>query len=149
MTYKTLIRMETTDEIRDGVKRTGDLLNRVIGILGLETKTLKREGDGATVVLSAQTGLKKGSQERVSNKKRAGIFIHPLTILQTNVKSYYSRPTFTRNISSKALNNLELYKNAYETLKSKPGNMTPGTDGQTIDGISERKLIKLIDSIKN
>lgn len=40
MTYKTLIRMETTDEIRDGVKRTGDLLNRVIGILGLETKTL-------------------------------------------------------------------------------------------------------------
>ena len=29
-----------------------------------------------------------------------------------------------------------LYIMAYERLKSKPGNMTPGTDGQTLDGFS-------------
>ena len=39
MTNRTSIRMETTDEIRDGTKRTGDLLSQVNGILGLETKT--------------------------------------------------------------------------------------------------------------
>jgi hypothetical protein len=53
MTYRTSIRVETTDGRRDGTKRTGDLLSQVIGILGLETKTPLtniREGDGAIVV---------------------------------------------------------------------------------------------------
>jgi hypothetical protein len=30
----------------------------------------------------------------------------------------------------------QIYKIAYEHLKSKPGNMTPGTDEETLDGIS-------------
>jgi hypothetical protein len=30
----------------------------------------------------------------------------------------------------------DLYILAYERIKSAPGNMTPGTDGKTIDGIS-------------
>jgi len=38
MTYRTSIRVETTDGIRDDTKRTGDLLSQAIGILGLETK---------------------------------------------------------------------------------------------------------------
>ena len=49
----TSIRMETTVGIRDGTKRTGDLLSQAIGILGLEAKTSLnniREGDGATVL---------------------------------------------------------------------------------------------------
>lgn len=29
-----------------------------------------------------------------------------------------------------------LYKIAYEQLKSKPGNMTPGIDAETLDGMS-------------
>jgi group II intron reverse transcriptase/maturase len=88
-------------------------------------------------------------QDSVINKKRAGKTIHPFSTLRTNVKSYYSAkaPTLTRNISSQALNNLELYKNAYDLIKSKPGNMTPGTDGQTLDGISINKLTKLRDAV--
>src|SRR5579864_2711542 len=30
----------------------------------------------------------------------------------------------------------DLYIIAYERIKSKPGNMTPGTDGETLDGFS-------------
>jgi hypothetical protein len=30
----------------------------------------------------------------------------------------------------------KLYKIAYELIKSKPGNMTPGIDGKTLEGIS-------------
>lgn len=32
--------------------------------------------------------------------------------------------------------NEDLYILAYERIKSKPGNMTPGTDGETLDGFS-------------
>lgn len=156
MTYRTSIRMETTDGIRDGTKRTGDLLSQVIGILGLETKTPEifsniREGDGATVVPYAYLGRREGLQDSVINKKRAGtpLGIHPFSILRTNVKSYYSKPTLTRNISSQALNNIELYKNAYDRIKSNPGNMTPGTDNQTLDGLSIKKLTKLRDAVVN
>jgi hypothetical protein len=151
--------METTDGIRDDTKRTGDLLSQVIGILGLETKTSEmlnniREGDGATVVPHANLGSREGLQDSVINKKRAGTscrkkVIHPFSILRTNVKSYYSKPTLTRNISSQALNNIELYKNAYDLIKSNPGNMTPGTDKQTLDGISIKKLTKLRDAVVN
>jgi len=151
-TYRTSIRMETTDGIRDGTKRTGDLLSQAIGILGLEAKTSltnTREGDGATVVPCAYFGLREGLQDTVINKKRAGLIKHPFSILRTNVKSYYSKPTLTRNISSQALNNLELYKNAYDLIKSNPGNMSPGTDGQTLDGLSIKKLTKLRDDVIN
>jgi nicotine oxidoreductase len=150
MTNRTSIRMETTDGIRDGTKRTGDLLSQAIGILGLETKTPLtnlREGDWATVVPSASFGRREGLQDSVINKKRASKIKHPFSILRTNVKSYYSKPTLTRNISSQALNNLELYKNAYDLIKSKPGNKTPGTDGPTLDGISIKKLTKLKDAV--
>jgi hypothetical protein len=158
MTYRTSIRVEATNGIIDDTKRTGDLLSQVIGILGLETKAPKilnniREGDGVTVVpYAAQlVGKREGLQDSVINKKRAGTIVHPFSILRTNVKSYYfhKKPTLTRNISSKALNNIELYKNAYNVIKSNPGNMTPGTDKQTIDGISLKKLTKLRDSVVN
>ena len=153
MTYKTFIRMETTDGIRDGSKRTGDLLSQVIGTLGLETKALgsltDREGDGAIVVPNAIKSRREGLQELLINKKRAGTVVHPFSILKTNVKSYYSTPTLTREISSQALSRIELYKDAYDTLKSKTGNMTPGTDKQTLDGMSIGKLIKLRDSVVN
>jgi hypothetical protein len=39
-------------------------------------------------------------------------------------------------IAYRQLFEIELYKAAYLSLKSKPGNMTPGTDKETLDGIS-------------
>lgn len=45
--------------------------------------------------------------------------------------------------------NEELFMLAYEKIKSKPGNMTPGTDGKTIDGMTLKRIGKLIDSLKD
>lgn len=45
--------------------------------------------------------------------------------------------------------NEELFMLAYEKIKSKPGNMTAGTDGKTIDGTTLQRIGKLIDSLRN
>ncbi len=45
--------------------------------------------------------------------------------------------------------NEEMYYAAYERLKVKQGNMTPGTDGDTMDGMNLMKITRLIDSLKD
>jgi group II intron reverse transcriptase/maturase len=42
----------------------------------------------------------------------------------------------------------ELYILAYERIKSKPGNMTPGTDEETIDGFGMGEISKLIEEMR-
>ena len=42
----------------------------------------------------------------------------------------------------------DLYILAYERIKSKPGNMTPGTDGETIDGWSLEKIQTIIREMR-
>jgi group II intron reverse transcriptase/maturase len=43
----------------------------------------------------------------------------------------------------------DLYIVAYERIKSKPGNMTPGTDGATLDGWSLQTIQKIIEEMRN
>ncbi len=38
----------------------------------------------------------------------------------------------------------DLYQVAYERIKSKPGNMTAGTDGKTLDGFSQQEIQTII-----
>ena len=45
--------------------------------------------------------------------------------------------------------NEEMFMLAYERIKSKPGNMTPGTDGLTIDGMTIDHIGKLIECLKD
>lgn len=45
--------------------------------------------------------------------------------------------------------NEEMYHAAYERLKVKQGNMTPGTDGETMDGMSLAKIKRLIEGLKD
>lgn len=42
----------------------------------------------------------------------------------------------------------DLYIVAYERIKSKPGNMTPGTDGETLDGFSLKRIQEIIHEMK-
>ena len=42
----------------------------------------------------------------------------------------------------------DLYILAYERIKSKPGNMTPGSDGETLDGFSRRDIQKIIQDLQ-
>lgn len=43
----------------------------------------------------------------------------------------------------------ELYYAAYQKLKSNPGNMTPGVNPTTLDGISEVEIRKIINSLRD
>lgn len=43
----------------------------------------------------------------------------------------------------------DLYVVAYERLKSKPGNMTPGPDGSTLDGFSMKSIERIISSMRD
>lgn len=43
----------------------------------------------------------------------------------------------------------ELYELAYEKIKSKPGNMTEGSDGKTLDGFSFQIITDLIERLRN
>src|SRR4051794_15938572 len=43
----------------------------------------------------------------------------------------------------------ELYEVAYEKIKSKPGNMTAGSDGKTLDGFSLQAITGLIESMRD
>ncbi len=43
----------------------------------------------------------------------------------------------------------DMYVLAYERLKSNPGNMTPGTDDETLDGFSEEEIGKIIEQMRS
>src|SRR5262249_32688579 len=43
----------------------------------------------------------------------------------------------------------ELYEVTYEQIRSNPGNMTAGVDGETLDGFSRRTITGLIDSLRD
>lgn len=45
--------------------------------------------------------------------------------------------------------NFDFFMEAYQKMYAKPGNMTPGTDGQTIDGFKKSKIDKLINLLRN
>lgn len=45
--------------------------------------------------------------------------------------------------------NIEFYKKAYAKIYAKPGNMTEGTDGKTIDGFNLNDVQKLIEAMKS
>ena len=47
-----------------------------------------------------------------------------------------THPAWVNRGLYRLLYNPSFYVKAYQRLKSKPGNMTPGTDGQTLDGFS-------------
>ena len=42
-----------------------------------------------------------------------------------------------------------LYHVAYQKLKSKPGNMTPGSDSETLDGYSQKLIIRTISQLQD
>ena len=93
-------------------------------------KGCKPYGNGGSVVVSNH----KGNQ--LSN----------FCLLPTGIRLYSLDTKQKMNLeikqdielSYKQLFDINIFKTAYQTLKSKPGNMTPGTDKETLDAISIR-----------
>ncbi len=65
-------------------------------------------------------------------------------LTQNALKESYKYNRLYRN-----LYNEEFYYMAYNKISSKEGNMTEGSDNETIDGMSKERIYKLIESIKD
>lgn len=68
-----------------------------------------------------------------------------LGIIENNSK----KENFRHKKLYKNLYNTDFYLNAYARIYNKEGNMTKGTDGNTIDGFSIDRVNKLIESMRN
>lgn len=47
------------------------------------------------------------------------------------------------------LTTVDMLTYAYENIKSKPGNMTPGVSPETLDGISKETFIEISENLKD
>jgi len=69
--------------------------------------------------------------------------------LEVIAKTNREKPDWVNRKIFKLLTNIELLKHAYNIIKSNPGNMTPGSDNQTIDGMSLKILSEIIRDLKS
>lgn len=112
-------------------------------LMSFQRKTANNSGDGVTIVpngtesgLGRVTGLfstmrKLSTKAGRINSTRRGSGGAEVVIQNSEF------------ISIKAVSNIHNLVSAYETIKSKPGNMTPGTDKETLDGINLNYFKKL------
>ncbi len=72
----------------------------------------------------------------------------PKTVLN-NLTKHSSDLSYKFERLYRLLFNEEMFYLAYQRIYAKQGNMTPGTDGQTIDEMSTQRIERLIDTLKN
>jgi group II intron reverse transcriptase/maturase len=65
-----------------------------------------------------------------------------------HLRRWNSNKTWVNYDGYRLLYREDLYIVAYERIKSKPGNMTPGTDEETLDGFSLQAIREIIDDMR-
>ena len=73
---------------------------------------------------------------------------NPETVLE-NLKYHATSPDYQYKRIYRTLYNPSFYLLAYQQTYSKPGNMSKGIDGQTFDGMSLKRIQKIITCLKN
>lgn len=73
---------------------------------------------------------------------------NPIDVLNS-LKSKARNPAYHYERLYRNLYNTEFYLQAYYNIYAKPGNMTAGTDGQTVDGMGTERVGKLIARLKD
>lgn len=73
---------------------------------------------------------------------------NPETIL-SNICKHSSDKNYRYERLYRNLFNEQMFYVAYQRIYAKPGNMTPGTDGQTIDQMSLQRIDGIINSLKD
>src|SRR5947208_4762404 len=69
-------------------------------------------------------------------------------VLDIIQKKNQANPEAVNRNLYRLLYNPSLHVVAYERIKSKPGNMTPGTDGETLDGFSLETIRGIIHDLR-
>ncbi|MBB4091966.1 reverse transcriptase domain-containing protein [Brucella pecoris] len=65
------------------------------------------------------------------------------------VRKLNENPTWVNRDLYRLMYEEDLYILAYENIKSSPGNMTAGADGETIDGFSMKQVRRIIETMKD
>lgn len=73
----------------------------------------------------------------------------PTIVLSALEKKSSSDKSYKFHRLYRNLYNPEFFALAYQQISPKEGNMTKGVDGETIDGMSKKKIDSLIESLKN
>ncbi|HOJ09539.1 MAG TPA: reverse transcriptase domain-containing protein [Clostridiales bacterium] len=73
---------------------------------------------------------------------------NPIDVLNS-LRSKSKNPDYHYERLYRNLYNAEFYTEAYQNIYAKPGNMTAGTDGKTVDGMSMERIEALIASMKD
>ncbi|KAI9725890.1 MAG: hypothetical protein M1834_009467 [Cirrosporium novae-zelandiae] len=106
-------------------------------------------GDGGPIVGI----MPKGARMFSSEIEREGSGIRPKELPKRFTKLIEicerRKEDFKVNDIYTLMYNMEMYEIAYQKLKSNPGNMTPGIDQITLDGISKEVFQGIIDSMKD
>lgn len=115
----------------------------------LRVRTTLTYGNGGFVI----GNYPKGARLYSSKPNQEGSGIRPIELPKkfTKLVSICERWTkdFKINDIYTLMFNMEMYEIAYNKLKSNPGNMTPGIDQVTLDGISKEAFQKIILSMKD
>jgi len=145
-------------KIRDFTGGTWDLLRKAISIPGLETGTIRSNllGDRETVV-PINKGEGAQNYTFLKQETRLNKFSHLLPlkinlgvlIKKTNHIRHYSTDKSKPVTLMTELTKIDIYKKAYDLMKYNKGNMTPGVDNETLDGISIKTLEKLRSEVTN
>jgi len=106
-------------------------------------------GNGGFVVGKHPKGARMYSSKNI--QERSGIrptilpkkFTKLVSICERRIDEFKISDIYT------LMFNMEMYEAAYKKLKSNPGNMTPGIDRITLDGISKEVFQKIITSMKD
>jgi hypothetical protein len=64
------------------------------------------------------------------------------------IRQLNARSGWTNRSLYKLMFSPDLYVLAYARIKSEPGNMTPGTDGETLDGFSMDEIERLVQEMR-
>ena len=115
----------------------------------LRVKSSITYGDGGFVVGNIPKGARRFSSEDI----REGSGSRPIEIPKklTKLIEICARRNEEFKVSEiyPLMFNIKMYEIAYNKLKSKPGNMTPGIDQVTLDGISSDTFQKFIETMKD
>lgn len=114
----------------------GEPIVRPTGMMRVESEGAQRNSDArilaAPIDLTYQMSLKKGKRVGLVSCESTG------NLQERKVTDLY-RKMYKR----------DMFLAAYKKLKSKPGNMTPGSDGETLDQISLGKIDNIIAKLKD
>ena len=92
---------------------------------------------------------KGGRMSLIQRKENVrDIMRDPKNVLES-LKSQSSNTSYKYQRLYRNLYNPEFYLRAYSRIQTKPGNMTEGADGQTIDGMSMKRIETLIGKLRD